>query len=329
MVTALRRIQIGQESTPGTPVAADIILLGRLTLTPEITWHDPENEERNSLAMHHRLENVGQQASLTYEGALTFQQVIHLLAMGIGALITSQPDSGGSPTVYDHTFEPTLIALAAPKAYTVEYGDNQQEYECTFVMASQVEFSFAMEEVWQMSADLFGRFPTKSTFTGALTAPTVEDAVGQKCKVYIDSSWANLGNTQVASSLINATIRVPTGFGQTRYADGSLEASNFSELPRAAEVELTFKHDASGEAEYDNLVAGTTVFIRLEVEGSTAENAFNYTFRADFALKYTEPPELFGEQDGENVIRLAGKSFHDPTSGRDMRFMVRNTTATL
>ena len=76
-------------------------------------------------------------------------------------------------------------------------------------------------------------------------------------------------------------------------------------------------------------VAGTMVFVRLEVEGSTAENTYKYTFRADFAMRYTEAPELFGEQDGENVIRLSGKTFHDPTSGRDMRFLVRNTTASL
>ena len=92
---------------------------------------------------------------------------------------------------------------------------------------------------------------------------------------------------------------------------------------------MTFKHDTSGEGEYDNLVAGTMVFVRLEVEGSIAEDAFRYTFRADFAMRYTEAPELFGEQDGENVIRLSGRSFHDPTSGRDMRFLIRNTTATL
>ena len=329
MVMGLRRIQIGQESTRGTAVAADIILLGRLTMTPTINWYMPDDEERNSLAMLHRLTNVGQQASLSYEGSLTFQQVIHLLAMGIGALTTSQPDAGGSPTVYDHTFEPTLTALAAQKAYTFEYGDDQQEYESAFVVASQLEFSFAMGEVWKMSADLLARFPAKSAFTGALTAPTVEDVIGQKCKIYIDSTWAGLGTTQISSSLINASIRIPTGIVPTRYADGSLEFSDVAENKRAAEVELTFKHDTSGEAQYDNLVAGTMVFVRLEVEGSTAEDAFNYTFRADFAMRYTEAPELFGEQDGENVISLSGKSFHDPTSGRDMRFLVRNTTASL
>ena len=329
MVMGLRRIQIGQESTRGTPVAADIILLGRLGMTPEITPYMPDDEERNSLAMYHRRTNVGQQAALSYEGTLTFQQVIHLLAMGIGALTTSQPDSGGSPTVYDHTFEPTLIALAAQKAYTFEYGDNQQEYESAFCIATQLEFSMAMLEPWTMSADILARFPSKSTFTGSLVAPTVEDVIGQKTKLYIDTSWANLGNTQVSDTMISASIRIPTGIVPTRYADGSLEFSDVAENKRAAEIDLTFKHNTSGEAEYDKFAAGTLTFVRLEVEGSVAENSYNYTFRADFAMRYTENPELFGEQDGENVIALSGKSFHDPTSGRDMRFLVRGTTASL
>ena len=68
MVMAHRRIQIGQESTRGTAVAADLILLGRLTMTPTISWSMPEDEERNSLALLHRQNNVGQQGAFSFEG---------------------------------------------------------------------------------------------------------------------------------------------------------------------------------------------------------------------------------------------------------------------
>ena len=241
MVQAPRRVQIGQETVRGTSVAADAILLGRLTMTPTPNWYKPQDEERNSLALNHRLTNVGQQNNLSYEGSLTFEQVGHWLSMGVGALTTSQPDSGGSPNVYEHTFEPTLSALAAQKAYTVEYGDNQQEYESAFMMAAALEFSYAIGEPWQISADLFARFPSKSTFTGALTPPTVEDVIGQKTKVYIDSSWANLGNTQVSSTLINAKVGGNTGLVPTRYSDGDLEFSDVAENPWASQVELMFK----------------------------------------------------------------------------------------
>ena len=316
MVMALRRIQIGQESTRGNAVAADAILLGRLTATPTPNWYKPDDEERNSLALNHRLTNVGQHNSLSYEGSLTFEQVGHLLSMGVGALTTSQPDAGGSPNVYDHTFEPTLTALAAQKAYTVEYGDNQQEYESAFIVAASLDFSYAIGDVWKMGAELFARFPSKSSFTGSLTAPTVEDVVGQKTKVYIDSSWANLGNTQVSSTLINAKVGGNTGLVPTRYSDGSLEFSDVAENPWASQVELMLKHNASGIVQYDNLVAGTLVFVRLEVEGSTIQNSYNNTWRIDMAMRYTEAPELFGDQDGE--------TFHDPTADRQIRYLVRN-----
>ena len=327
MVMGLRRIQIGQESTRGTAVAADVILLGRLTATPTPNWYKPDDEERNSLALNHRLTNVGQQSSLSYEGSLTFEQVGHLLSMGVGALTTSQPDVGGSPLVYDHTFEPTLSALAVQKAYTVEYGDNQQEYESAFLMAAALEFSYAIGEPWQVSADLFARFPSKSTFTGALSAPAVEDVVGQKTKIYIDSSWANLGTTQVSSTLINAKVGGNTGLVPTRYSDGSLEFSDVAENKWASQVELTFKHNASGIVQYDNMAAGTLVFVRLEAEGSTIQNAFNNTWRIDLAMRYTEAPEQFGEQDGEDVIALVGETFHDPTADRQIRYLVRNNVA--
>jgi hypothetical protein len=326
MTTAHNRIQIGAEATRGTGVAADIVLLGRLTMTPEITWSMPEDEERNSLALLHRQTNVGQQASLSFEGIMTFQQLIYLLDMGIGAVTTTRPDSGGNPTVYDHVFEPTLTALAVANSYTIEYGDGQQEYESVFCMASELSFSFAMGESWQMGAEIFGNFPAKSTFTGALTAPTVEEVIGQKTKIYMDTTWSGVGTTQVSASLISASIRIPTGFGPTRYADGGLEFGAVAESKRAAEIELVFKHNASGEAEYDKFAAGTLMFLQLVIQGSTAGASLIFTVTFDFSMRYTEAPELFTEQDGENVIRLSGRAYHDPTSGRDMRITVRNTT---
>ena len=216
MTTALRRIQMGQETTRGTLVAADKILLGALQYTDQRTHHSPEDEERNSLALLHRLTELTQGTALQYTGSLIYEQILDFLAMGVKGSVTPTTPTNGVLT-RDWTFTPTLAALNAQDSYTFEYGDDQQEYECGHVMAESIDLNFSMGEAATMSATLFGQATAKATFTGALTPPAVEDVVAQQVKMYLDTTWAGLGTTQLSGLLASAVIRIPTGL-----ADGAI-----------------------------------------------------------------------------------------------------------
>jgi len=316
---------MAKETTRGTAVVTAMDqLFGRLTLTPTLNLYMPEDEDRNSLASLHRRTITGQQAALRYDGSLSFEQVINFLAMGIiGAVTPTTP--GGGVLSRDWTFEPTLIALAAQDSFTLQFGDNQQAYQTVFNMASQLEFNYAMGEVVMLSAELFGRFPTKVSFGASPTVLTTEDAVSQKTVLTSATTWAGIPGATVSNTLISATVRVPTGLVPVRYADGALDLSSFSEQKWGAEVDLVFKHNATGVAEYDKYTDDGLRFFRLETTGSLIEGVLNKLFRIDLAMRYTEAPEIFGDQDGENVVRLVGRTFNDPTSGRQARFMARNT----
>ena len=198
-------------------------------------------------------------------------------------------------------------------------------------MISKIKW-WSLPEPVVVSADLFGKLQTKVSFGGSPTELTVEDVVSQRTKIYGDTTWSGLGSTQLSDALISATVTIPTGLGMTRYAMGSLEFSGFSESKWAADVELVFKHNAIGIAEYDKFIAGTTQFIRLETTGSEIEDVtpvYDKLFRLDLALHYTEPPTLFDDENGENVVALTGKTFHDPTSDRQLLAFVRNKQTAL
>lgn len=323
---AFRKIQIGKEATRGIGVAADKKLLGLLTMDPTQGLYMPEDEERQSLALLHRREVVSEITNMHFEGSLNFEQIIHFLAMGLGNF-GSQPTTppNGSLT-RDWLFEPNLSVSNAQAAYSFEYGDDQQEYDSVFVMCTQLEFVYAMEAEMRMSAELFGRSPTKSTFA-SLTDPTVEDAVSQLTKLYVDTTWAGLGGTEKSSLMAGATIRFPTGVTPTRYADGSLEFSNFTEMKRAAEVEILMIHGTDGEAEFDKYEAGTTSFLRIETTGSEIEQVtptYDKLFRLDLAVKWTDAPQFFQSHNGENAVRMVGRTFYDPIGTQDFNVFVRN-----
>ena len=162
---ALRRVQIGLESTRGTAVAADVKLMGMLTMDPTQVLYMPEDEERQSLALLHRREIVAEMANMHFESSLNFEQLIHFLAMGVGNHGSQPTTPTNGVLTRDWLFEPSHSASNAQAAYTLEYGDDQQEYESAFVMCSQLEFTWALEESVKMSAELFGRSVTKATFT--------------------------------------------------------------------------------------------------------------------------------------------------------------------
>lgn len=328
MVMAFRKIQIGKEATRGTKVAATKVLLGRLTVTPKLGLYMPEDEDRNSLAAVHRRTIQSQDLDWSFDGSLSYDQIIYFLAMNLkGAVTPTTP--GGGVTSRDWTFTPALAAVNTHDTYTVEHGDNTQEYEFGFGVGTGLELTYALGEVVALSATGIGQFHAKSSFTGALAAPTnFDDVVAQKTKLYLDTTWAGLGTTQQLA-LINAVVRLPPAIQPNRVADGALDFSHLNEIKRAAEVELTFRHIAAGVTEYDRWVSGGQVFARLESTGPLIEGALNKLFRVDLALRYTGEPEMLAESNGENVIRLTARTFPDVTSGNDMSVMARNVETTL
>lgn len=326
---AFRKIQIGLETTSGTAVAADKKLTGTLTMTPDITRHRP-TEDRGSLAEFRRAVETSQRTALRYQGDATFQQLVDLLLMGVkGGVTPTQPGTGDAEL---WTFTPNLTSSNGQNAYTIEYGDDTQAWEAAFCMASSLELSFAMNGVVGLSADLFARFASKTSFTGALSDPTVNEVVANKCKVWIDGAWANLGTTQKSNLVTRGVVRLPTGLTPVWKADGSLDFASVSEQRRHMEVELDMVVGSDFVTEYDAYAAangGTTRALRLQFDGPAFESpddGLNHYLRIDLTGKYMTAPQLLAEGEGENLVRMVLAS-HEDSSGNEFEIEVQNDLA--
>jgi len=81
---------------------------------------------------------------------------------------------------------------------------------------------------------------------------------------------------------------------------------------------------AAAITEYDAYVGGTTRAIRIEILGDlTGDSSFKYSFYFDVTGKYVTAPEIWGERDGEDIVRLALHS-HEDSSGNHFSFTLRN-----
>ncbi len=200
------------------------------------------------------------------------------------------------------TFTPNVTSRNTVDAYTFEFGDDQQMFESEFCIATNLELAYAMNEVVMCRADIVGRQFTKASFTGSLTAPTVEDIITNKTSIYVNATWATLGNTAKSDLLVNGTVRLPTGLTPVKYADGNLYFSSVSEQKHSLELELTLAFNSDAVTEYDAYVAQTQRFLRLKTVGSTIQNPDTYYLQIDICGRWQTWSTL-EDRDGEDVVR--------------------------
>ena len=74
---------------------------------------------------------------------------------GTGATATAALATGTSS--YRWTYNPNYYESNTPDSYTVEYGDNVQQYRTTYVSCRQLELSGQVGDVVQVRADLYGQ----------------------------------------------------------------------------------------------------------------------------------------------------------------------------
>lgn len=318
------KIQLGRESTAGTAVAATSIWRGPATDIADESKHEFAEEDVGILLPTDR-EYVPQKAAKLAmpETELTFEQILHILEAGIKVATPT----GTGPYVYTYTF-PTSTTPNTIKTYTLETGNavggDVNEMEYSFV--DEFSLSGAAGEAWKMSANWVGRQKSTSTFTGALSMVTVEEALFSKTSLYIDATAGTVGTTAKNGVLTAAGIQVKTGVVPVWTADGNL----YFYKHKFTRPEVTWNYTLELEsdsgivaAERAAWVAKTLRLIQLKIVGaSTSEIKIN------LAGKYTG----FGEyqnSDGNTVIEASGVAKYSSADSLFASIIVTNSVATV
>ena len=319
-----RRIQTGIETTRGTKVAATRRLLGKLTMDPDITYHRPE-DERGSLASFYRQTKMAQRGKISFEGGATFEQIIDLLAMsikgGVTAVVavaadwptgtTTVPVAAVLAVLKKWVFAPNLVTRSNPNAFTFEYGDNTRQFASPFCMVENLELSGALDEVMNIRADIFSRYPEIRVWTGSIAQEPVVDIATNNGALFITDTWAKLQATDISSykkaDLVSGTnFKLETGLMPVKHMDGTVEFTNFSEGRRHVELGIEYVSSTDGQTEYDKMYSGDQRAIRLRFTGSDSQFV-NF----DIVGRYMGAPSFFGAKDGENLFELTLASFDD------------------
>ena len=326
-VIPLSKIQFGRESTLGTEVdAVDILRVEGAFLDDqrEIQFV-PENvgllvdPDRTTIPF-----TAG--AIAIPENNVTFEQILHILEMGIRTVSSAQDGAGSG---YIWTYNLPTTAQLTPKTYTFEGGDDEQASVLAGCFVESFTISGRAKEPLKFTANIFGRQVDDTTFTAALTIPTVEEALFQKCKFYLDDAGDGFGATQVENYLLGFTLNINTGFKARATADGNLYYSYLKQTKPEFSLSLMVEHDSSADAEITKARAQTARLARILCQGSALTSAgTSYTYKTiiiDLAGKYAAIPPIEND-DGSSVMNFTLNGRYNSTISTMGKIIVVNET---
>ncbi len=324
-IKALRKLQMGKETTPGTKVDATTVWIGN-GLIADNSEHVFGTEDIGILSGSDREYITYTEAGLSLqETEATFEQLPYLFEMGIKSA-TPTTDSAGAYT-YTYTM-PYSAANLVPSSdlatYTFEGGDNAGEEEFGYGYARSIQLSGAGGQALMMSAEIVGRKVEPGTFTSDVAIPEVEEILFSMGKLYIDDVKAFPATTQISNQLLGMSLSINTGWLPVYTADGSIDFSFLKQVTPEVTLQLTFEHDTSAIAEKAKWRAGTARVMRLYFTNSDASKSL----AIDIAGKW-ESFDVLGEQDGNDIVVGTFRGRYNATVGNIFQVAIVNALSSL
>jgi len=320
------KIQLGRETTPGTPVAATSIWRGLMAMPEDARERQQVEEQVGLFAPQERSYTTMLLGKLAMPATeLTFEQVCHIMEAGVKA---ATPSGAGPYTrLYDFPVGSTPNTI---KTYTIEAGNTQvptdvQEVEYCFV--EEFELSGKVGEAWKMSANWIGRQLTPTTFTASLPLLSVQEALFARTKLYIDATGGTVGTTQKTGVLMGAKVRVRTGIVYVPVGDGNLVFATHKFTFPKIDFSITLEVESSSVVATERAIYAADVarLFRLKIDGA---NASTHSMTMDFAGKY-DKVNGYENENGNTTLTFDGHAIYSSADALFWKNTVVNSVASL
>lgn len=307
-------VNYGKETVRGTPVAPTRQFYGEgtgvLSDEPGIDFHEAENRGvRTNVARATQTADdvnlkVGSVSGVGYDDLVWPLTQLKGGMTGVG---------GGADKTWTAT--PAMTGNNSPEAFSVDVGDDVQNFRIQYAMMRSFKLSAALGDVTKLEMDLFGQKAVKT----AKATPAANTAIkipGDLWTVKFATTAAGLAGAAVQTNfLIDWELEVKTGLVWRHYMDGTLTGAQHVETSIDATISATVESTALAVSEfYDKWKAQTLDFIRLKATGPTL-GASNYSAQIDLPILFTKVEPIAGEDEGINLYKMSARLAYDPTSG--------------
>jgi|SRR5579859_2921206 len=274
-------LQFGLEATPGVNVPATKLLqcfdivFGPMADTAPYT---PTGRKYPSIVIENSEWVEG-----TLSGDLDYNGIVYALSGVCGAATIGA--SGGSATAKLWTFIPPVTGSVQPQTYTIEQGENNAygnaiyNHKVNYGLISEFGYKLDRKTGMTLSGKVLAQALQRAiTMTPTPTAVALQPSAGKHFNIYLDTSSAALGTTQLPDALTTDFT-----FGGLYNPFFSLNRANLGfsahvDGKPATSFKLLAPADATQMGILSYLQAGQTVFMSVKGQGAIIDNIQTVTF---------------------------------------------------
>ena len=328
------KIQYGKETTRGTAVAATKI---RAAIAPRITSDTkPEFvQEQFDIRMASRRVAIYERL---YMNTLStpnagFQQLLLPFSTGLKGATGSETTPSQSDYLY--TFTPGLTVAAGdndPHAFTLQIGDDQQGWRVPYCMTDRITLKGKVSQDGgsapvSLEQGVFGRFIEEQAFTGSLSLENVTDMNAKLAQLYVDTSWAGVGGTELSDALDEFTIEILTGVHPVFRG----ASTNYFNKHREGIIDYTasFVVDTATRDELmSSQQAGDLQVVRFTITGPTIGSGTPHKLTLDMGGRWEDVIARDNSDRGDNLATIALRGTYDPTGAKGLICTVTTNAST-
>jgi len=322
----LRKTQAALEAARGTDLAATrkVYGVGMMEDKPNIVQVD--DEQRGTWVNSYRSFPGLIDAGFQFSGTVSYEDIAWWFQLALKGGVTGVLSN---TTVYTYTFVPTQ-ATDDLKSATFEWGDDTQAWECHFAMVDKFEMSAALGEGVKFKADIISDDWSTTTFTGALSDRTTEDAVAHLGKLGLGNAGAVPGS-YLTGRFIGWKFTIDNQLNPKFFMDGAgAKLTGMGRKRRLYTLEATFEGNAATVTEKANYDAGIARVARLTVTGSNIAGSSPTTPKSiDIVLPGVWKSYDVGDRDTNTIFTGVLSGQYDSALGYDLSVAVANSLVSL
>ncbi len=201
---------------------------------------------------------------------LDYNGVVYPLASLMGSVAPTA--HGSSATAKDWVFAPPLSGSIVPQTYTIQSGDSVRARQLSYGVFT--EFGYKGDrKSFTVSGKLLGQ-PIQDgiTLTSTPTAVTVNPVVAKQVSVFLNSTQAAIGTTQL-TRVLSVDYLMTNVYGPLWVLNRSTPGytAHVDLMPKAT-LKLKLEADSNGMALLGYLQSGATQYLRVQALGNVIDN---------------------------------------------------------